>query len=88
MKRLATFAALLVGSFAVVGCTAPDSDVIRVLEDQGMSDIKLTGHRFIGCGKEDTTSDGFEATAMSGRRVSGVVCGSFGWGKSYTVRYD
>lgn len=79
---------ILFALLALSACTAPASDVQRVLADQGMTNIKLTGHRWFGCGQHDDTADGFEATSIAGRPVTGVVCGSLGWGKAYTVRFD
>ena len=82
MKK-STFALLLLGATA---CTAPPSEVERVLADQGYTDITVGGYAAWGCGKNDTTANKFTAKGPTGRRVKGVVCGSVGWGKAYTVR--
>jgi hypothetical protein len=57
----------------------------RALEGMGLTDIKLTGIAYFGCG-DDTFRQGFVATNQKGEQVSGVVCG--GWLKGNTVRFD
>ncbi len=61
-------------------------EVQRVLEDQGYTDIVIGGADPWGCGKEDSTSNKFTAKGPTGRQVRGVVCGTGGWTKGYTVR--
>lgn len=67
------------------GCTSPD-DTVRVLEQQGYTNIKITGWRPMMAGKDDTFSTGFEATSPSGAHVTGAVTG--GWMKGNTIRLD
>lgn len=57
----------------------------RILEDLGMTNVKITGHRFFTCGEDDTYSTGFIAYKKN-KKVSGTVC--CGIMKGCTVRYD
>jgi hypothetical protein len=80
-KKLASLFLLL----ALTGCTH-ESTARRVLEDNGYTDIKITGYRFMMCGKDDSFSTGFEATSPAKKRVTGAVCE--GWTKGATIRFD
>lgn len=66
-------------------CTRPDA-ANRLLQQQGFSNVEITGWRPFMAGKDDTVSTGFEATAPNGERVSGAVTGGFF--KGSTVRFD
>jgi hypothetical protein len=65
-------------------CAVDPQDAYRILADNGMKDIQLKGGSWFGCSKGDTYNTEFVATAASGRRVEGVICGGFL--KAYTVR--
>lgn len=67
-------------------CTRPD-DTKRLLQQQGFSDVEITGWRPFMAGKDESVSTGFEATAPNGERVSGAVTGGFFF-KGATVRFD
>lgn len=86
MRRVILFATALVGSFALAGCSAPKGEVERVLADQGYTDVRVGGHDLFRCGRDDSTSNKFTAKGPTGRPVRGVVCGTAGWSKGYTVR--
>lgn len=74
---------LLVIALFAIGCT--DGAAARsALEDDGYTDIELTGYSFFGCGDDDTFHDGFRAR-RGDRVVEGVVC--CGWLKDCTVRH-
>ncbi|QIG69148.1 hypothetical protein EVB78_114 [Rhizobium phage RHph_N1_15] len=66
-------------------CEVDPQDAQRILADNGMKDIELKGSSWFGCSKGDLYDTEFVATAPSGRRVEGVICG--GSLKGYTVRY-
>jgi hypothetical protein len=66
-----------------VACTN-EEDSLRVLRASGYTDINLTGYAAFGCGEDDVSHTGFEATGPTGVRTSGVVC--CGWWKSCTIR--
>ncbi|QIG75686.1 hypothetical protein EVC20_115 [Rhizobium phage RHph_Y2_17_1] len=80
---------VFVGAIAAVAllssCRVDEQDAMRVLADNGLKDIQLKGGSWFGCSKGDTYNTEFVATAPSGRRVEGVICG--GLLKGYTVRY-
>lgn len=68
---------------ALASCSAPAS-ATRTLEVNGYTNIEITGYALLGCGRDDTYSTGFIATAPNGVRVRGVVCG--GVFKGDTIR--
>jgi len=65
-------------------CSRPGRST-ETLQNQGYTNVKITGYRFFGCGDE-SFHDGFEATSPSGVKVTGVVCS--GWFKGSTIRFD
>lgn len=65
------------------GCT-DESGARRVLEQQGYTQIEITGYRpFMS---EDQFSTGFKAVSPNGSHVSGAV--TSGVMKGYTIRLD
>ncbi len=66
-------------------CTRPD-DTIRILKQQGYSNIDITGWRPLDKGEDDVFSTGFEAVSPSGQVVTGAV--TSGWFKGGTIRFD
>ncbi len=83
MKRILALIAVM----SLSACTDPEG-AIRTLDAHGFKDIHMTGYRWTGCGRNDAYHTGFSATALNGRRVTGVVCSGWGWGKAFTVRLD
>lgn len=65
-----------------LSCT-DDYNTRRVLEENGYTEISITGYDAWGCHEGDWSSTGFIAKSPSGIRVRGVVCGGLG---SYTIR--
>lgn len=58
----------------------------RALEAQGLTNIRLDGYQFLGCGRGEGYSTAFRATGVNGKPVRGVLCqGLF---KNVTVRYE
>lgn len=70
----------------LTSCTSPISEVQRVVENAGYTDVVSTGFKPLSCSEDDTYQTGFTALNVKGKRISGVVCKSFF--KSYTVRLD
>ena len=66
------------------GCTAPDKST-RILEEQGFTNVEITGYSLFSCGQDDTFSTGFRATNPAGRKIDGTVC--CGVMKGCTVRF-
>lgn len=83
MKKL-IMAAL--AALALVGCTDVENTV-RVLEQNGYTDVKTTGYDWLACSKDDGTSTGFVATSPSGHQVKGAVCAGYFF-KSSTIRFN
>lgn len=67
------------------GCSRPDH-ARKVLEDQGYTEIRITGWRPFMAGEKESHSTGFEAISPSGKEVSGAVTG--GLFKGSTIRFD
>lgn len=81
MKKLIPLIAL----FALTACT-DSNKTIRVLEDQGFTDIEITGYEPFACSKDDDFATGFRAKSVTGKTVTGTVCSGFL--KGATVRFD
>lgn len=75
---------ILISILCLFGCTDSDN-AYKVLHSQGYTNIEITGYCFFGCGKDDTKSTGFVATAPNGDIVEGVVCQGL-FTKGATVR--
>lgn len=87
MKKLVIIAALLVSACSLSGCTGDRTEITRVLEEHGYTEVEVLGFDMFGCSKDDDTATKFRAKGPTGRPVKGVVCGSWSfWGKGYTVR--
>lgn len=79
---------LVLGCALLAGCFEVDEvKARRVLEAQGMTEVRIGGRPWFGCGKEDGLASIFTATGANGAPVSGVVCSGY-WGKGITVRFD
>ena len=78
---LITLAALL-----MLPACSDEHSASRVLKSAGFKDVQFTGYGWFSCGSEDDFTTGFEATAPSGERVSGVVCS--GWLQGATFHLD
>lgn len=76
---------LLICSIALSSCTDRDKS-IRVLEEQGYTNIIITGYNNWSCSEDDTFKTGFIATSIAGKQVKGTVCSA--WMKGSTIRLD
>lgn len=83
MKLIAIFCAILI--FWICNCTNPNG-ARRVLEQQGYTNIVITGWDAFACGEDDTFSTGFVATNPAGIKVRGVVCQGLIF-KNSTIRF-
>jgi hypothetical protein len=84
LKKIIVASALLI-ALSCSGCTDADGSR-RVLEEQGYTNIRMTGYRWFSGGEHDVYATGFEATSPAGKRVTGTV--TRGWMKNYTIRFD
>lgn len=69
---------------APVSCEVDGQRARKLLEQEGIEDMRLDGYRYFGCGPGDAYRTGFEGRRR-GTRVKGTVC--CGWTKDCTVRY-
>lgn len=80
MKSIMIILALAI---CLTSCTNNDK-AIELLQQEGYTDIEMTGYDMFGCSDKDMYSSGFKATNAQGNRIVGVVCG--GYMKGYTIR--
>lgn len=83
MYRLIIVLAVII---CMVSACTDSQKATSVLKKQGYTNIKITGYKFLACGKGDIYHTGFAATAPNGELLEGVVCA--GLFKSSTVRID
>lgn len=57
----------------LTACTRPDKSR-EVLQQEGYTNIEITGWSPFMCSEDDEWSTGFEATNAAGQRVEGTVC--------------
>ena len=70
----------------LTACTRPDN-AVRILQEQGYTDIQITGYKWFACSKDDSTATGFMAKSANGMKIEGTVCS--GWVfKNSTIRFD
>ena len=82
MKSIITVIAL---SLFLCSCTNPNV-AVRVLSDQGYTNIQTKGYGWFECSEDDTFATRFIATNVNGKNVSGTVCS--GLLKGATIRFD
>lgn len=69
-----------------LGCT-DDAKTLKALDAMGFTEVRLTGHVWFGCAKDDSTCTGFVAKGPTGKTVRGAVgCGLMM--KACTVRIE
>jgi hypothetical protein len=78
-------AAILIVLLFSAGCT-DEKGARRVLQQNGYTNITITGYRPFMGSEDDQYSTGFTAISPSGQRVSGSVCS--GVLKGSTIRFD
>lgn len=79
MKKL-----IFVMSLFLTACTDSENSV-RVLQEQGFENIRITGFEFLACGRDDWYRTGFIAK-KGDREVAGVVCSGLIF-KDSTIRF-
>lgn len=77
------FAVLLV--IGLAGCYNT-SDAEKAARAHGFSDVKVHGHGWFACAKDDFYATKFTATNARGEKVEGVVCSGLFF-KNSTVRF-
>lgn len=89
MKLFKTPLSILLPAFAMLAlgaCTnAPDAT--RILEENGYTDVQITGYNAFSCSKDDTLHTGFTAKSPNGRTVIGTVCAGLIF-KNSTIRFE
>ncbi len=83
MKKLLIVIAAVIG---LSGCTDADN-ATRILDDNGYTNIQITGYNWFGCSEDDFQHTGFTATGPTGKTISGTVCSGIFF-KNSTVRFQ
>lgn len=84
MKKIFVSAFL---ALSLASCGVNVDRATRNLEAQGLTNVKITGYSWFGCGQDDSFRSNFTATGVNGKPVEGSVCSGF-WGKGTTIRFD
>jgi hypothetical protein len=84
MKRFLLTLVLVCAALASCTACVDEPGARRVLEADGVKDVRMIGYQYFRCGKDDSYSTGF-AGVKNGLKVEGTVCSGFM--KGYTVRY-
>lgn len=84
MKRILLSASIAL--LLLLPACSDNSGAVALLEGQGFTDVRPTGHSFWGCGEGDNVATGFSATSPSGKPVKGVICGGLLF-KGATIRF-
>lgn len=71
--------------FLLAGCT-DEPTALRVLQNDGFTQIKMTGYNFFACSEDDFFHTGFEAV-KNNRRIAGTVCSGLLF-KNATIRFE
>ena len=76
----------LVFVLLLASCSKPTSEVVRILESEGCTNIVDGGADIFisGCSDKDTFNNQFVCD-KNGKKVRGVLCS--GYWKGYTIRY-
>lgn len=82
MKRFMLLSFLL--CLTITGCTNTVK-AQRILEQNGYTNVQMTGYDPFMCSEGDDFSDGFTATSPKGMQVEGAVCS--GIMKGATIRF-
>lgn len=89
MKLFKTPLSILFPAFAMLAlgaCTnAPDAT--RVLEENGYTNVQITGYNWLSCSKDDEVHTGFIAKSPNGRTITGTVCAGLLF-KNSTIRFE
>ena len=85
MKIIISLLLLLIVIF-LDSCSDPSTSR-RILEENGYTDIQITGYKWVGCSNDDDYTTGFQAISPAGALISGTVCSSMFW-KNATIRFN
>lgn len=84
-KFLLAFVCLF--SLFLVGCYTDPDGARRVLQQNGYTNIEITGYRYGMGGEDDTYVTGFRARSPNGQTVTGAVTRGL-YLKGSTIRFD
>lgn len=84
MKRILISVAFVL---FIVGCT-DNENAQRILQQNGYTQIQMTGYNFFSCSESDTYHSGFRALSPDGKHtVTGTVCAGLFF-KNSTIRFE
>ena len=73
-------------ALVLASCGVDPRTATRALEANGLTNVRIEGYSWLGCGKEDTFASNFSAVGVNGQPVTGSVCQ--GLLKGTTIRFD
>ncbi len=76
---------LILFSVFILNCTDAKT-ASRVLDENGYTEVEMTGYNFFACSREDFYHTGFIAVSSNGRSVEGTVCSGLLF-KNSTIRF-
>lgn len=75
---------LIIISLLLIGCTN-EHEARRVLDNDGVTDVQMTGYKWFACGDHDFYHTGFSGK-RNGKNIEGIVCSGLIF-KASTIRY-
>ena len=76
---------VLLGICCLLTSCSADDNSIMILQDQGYSNVEITGVNIFSCSEDDIFRYNFTAISESQKPVKGVICSAPL--KGYTVRF-
>jgi len=70
----------------IVSCTNSEN-VSKFLDNEGYTEIQMTGYNWLSCSKDDWYHTGFKARNIKGNLVEGTVCEGLLF-KGKTIRFE
>ena len=86
MKKLTVIILITCLVICLINCV-DGSNATRILNENGYTNVTITGYNFFACAKDDTLHTGFSATSPSGNKINGTVCSGLIF-KNSTIRFQ
>lgn len=79
-----TLIAILLCTVLLSSCSGASTSEV-LLEEQGYTNVEITGYNIFACSRDDMYRYNFTAINQNGKQVKGVVCSAPL--KGYTIRF-
>ena len=84
-SKSSMFILLLLGLTACGWVEPQKADIVRIVGEQGFTDVRDVEPIFLGCDQHDAFRYHFTAISPKGNRIKGEACASFF--KGWTIRF-